>query len=159
MLNHHYSGLLKQHSSTFELIQKSLDITVIVLTMLFALGLREVVLNAQYALLTVLATLIFVMLAAVKGLYRSWRTESLAAEIIDVFGVWFITVFALVVIGFASKTSADFSRVAMSSWFVLVPFGLSALRLVYRKLLSFIRIDGRNSRTVVFFGCGMPHRR
>ncbi len=154
VFNRSSSGLLKQNASSLELLQRALDVAIIALAMLFALGLRHVAPNAEYSLLTLLAVLIYVLLAAVKGMYRSWRTESLAAEISGVVGVWVVTVVALVVLGFASKTSSDFSRVALATWVLLVPLGLSALRLVYRELLRAIRADGRNSRTVAFAGCG-----
>lgn len=148
------SGLLKQHSSSLEVIQRSLDALVIVLALLFAARLRDVVLNAEYAALLLLAVLIYVFLAAIKGVYRSWRMESLAAEITGVVGVWIVTVAALVILAFATKTSADFSRVVLSAWAVLVPLGLLALRVGYRMLLRSLRAAGRNTRTVAFAGCG-----
>ena len=147
------SGLLKQHSSSLDVIQRALDVSVIVLALLFATGLRDVVLNAEYAALFLLAVLIYIFLASVKGVYRSWRTESLTAEIAGVVGVWMVTVAALVVLGFATKTSADFSRVALTTWAILVPLGLSSLRLGYRILLRTMRDAGRNLRTVAFAGC------
>ncbi len=154
MLKRNSSGLLKQNASNLELLQRALDVAVIALAMLLSLGLRDIAPNTEYGFLTLLAVLIYVLLASVKVMYRSWRTESLASEVWGVVVVWVATVVVLVVLGFASKTSSDFSRVVLTTWTLLVLFGLSALRLGYRELLRAIRADGRNSRTVAFAGCG-----
>ncbi len=154
MLNRSSSGLFKQHASILEVLQRVFDVTVIMLTMVLAGWIRQVELDAKYAVLSLLAILIFILLAAVKGVYRSWRTENLATEIAGVIGVWVVTVIALGVLGFASKTSSEFSRVVMVSWAVLVPLGLALLRFFYRKFLHALRGAGRNFRTVAFAGCG-----
>ncbi len=151
-MNHSSSGMLRQHASSFELIQRLLDVAVIVLTMVLAAGLRHIELDVEYVLLPFLAVLIFEMIAAVKGTYRSRRTETLSAEVFDVLGVWLVTAVALVFLGFASKKSADFSRVAILTWMALAPIGLAGLRVLYREILRSIRVEGRNSRVVAFAG-------
>lgn len=148
------SGLFKQHASSLEALQRALDVAAIVLMMLFALGVRGVELNTEYILLTVLSVLIYILFAAAKSVYRSWRTETMTAEITGLISVWVATLLALVMLGFATKTSSDFSRVVLATWALMVPLSLAALRLVYREFLRAIRADGRNSRTVAFAGCG-----
>jgi putative colanic acid biosynthesis UDP-glucose lipid carrier transferase len=148
------SGYFKQNASILELVQRALDVVVIVLMMFVALGLRDLELDTQYILLTVLAVLIFTLSAVANSVYRSWRTESMAAEFYGMFSVWVATLVALVMLGFATKTSSEFSRVALATWAVLVPVSLAAMRLVYRAFLRRIRVDGRNSRMVAFAGCG-----
>ncbi len=154
MPNRISSGFLKHNAPNFELLQRTLDVAVIGFAMLLSLELRDIAPNAEYGLLTLLAVLIYVLLAAFKVMYRSWRTESLAAEIGGVIAVWGGTLVALVVLGFATKTSSDFSRVVLTTWTVVVILGLTGLRLIYRELLRAIRADGHNSRTVAFAGCG-----
>lgn len=153
-MNSPNSGLLKQNASGLELIQRSLDLAIIILAMFVVAGIRRVELNAEYTLLVLLAVLIFGLISTVKGVYRSWRTESLSAEIAGVVGVWLATAIILVLIGFVFKTSSDFSRVTISTWVVLVPVGMASLRYLYREILRSVRADGRNTRSVVFAGCG-----
>jgi putative colanic acid biosysnthesis UDP-glucose lipid carrier transferase len=148
------SGLLREHASSLELMQRLLDVGVIVLMLVLAVELRQVWLSAEYVLLAFLAVLVFEMISEVKGIYRSWRTETLAAEVAGLVGVWLVTVVVLMMLGFASKMSSEFSRVAIITWAVLVPIGLAGLRVIYREVLHSIRADGRNSRTVAFAGCG-----
>jgi len=59
----------------------------------------------------------------------------------------------LVMLGFVTKTSADYSRVVMLAWGIAVPVGLVLIRLVYRELLRIVRADGRNTRTLAFACC------
>jgi len=153
------SGLLKQNASGLEVIQRLLDVLVIVVVMIFAARLRDVDVNIEYALLTVLAVFIFELVSSIRGVYRSWRMESLPDEIIGLSGVWLITVALLMIIGFASKSSSDFSRIVITTWALAVPFGLAGLRFAYRKVLRSMRAEGRNSRTVAFAGCGKAARR
>ncbi len=148
------SGYLKQNSSRVELLQRLSDMAVISLSMLGALALRDIEVSAQYLLLTAVSVFIFELLSAVKGIYRSWRMETLMAELSDVAAVWGVAILALVLIGFASKTSGDFSRVVLMTWAVMVLLGLTTLRIVFRSLLRAIRADGRNSRAVAFAGYG-----
>lgn len=154
MPNRISSGFLKQNAPNLELLQRTLDVMVIGFAMLLSLELRDIEPNAEYALLTLLAVLIYVLFASFKVMYRSWRTESLAAEVGGVLAVWGGTLVVLVVLGFATKTSSDFSRVVLTTWTLVVMLGLTGLRLVYRELLRAIRADGHNSRTVAFAGCG-----
>lgn len=150
--NHH--GLLRPHSSSLEVVQKALDITVIALALLFALWLRQTIPVEKHLLLLLAAVFIFSVFASVRGVYRSRRTESLYAEIYEVAVVWGFTVVVLALLGFALKTSPTYSRIAITIWFVAAPLGLSLLRLAYRELLRVLRVHGRNTRTVAFFGCG-----
>jgi HD-GYP domain-containing protein (c-di-GMP phosphodiesterase class II) len=148
------SGLLREHASSLELMQRMLDVAVIVLTLVLAVELRQAWLSAEYVLLAFLAVVVFELIAEVKGVYRSWRTETLGAEVAGLVGVWLVTVVVLMMLGFASKLSSEFSRVAIVTWVALVPIGLAGLRVIYREVLHSIRADGRNSRTVAFAGCG-----
>lgn len=148
------SGLLKQNSALLEGVQRALDIAVIALSLFVAAYFRDLQMDSKYALMAAIAIALFLLLASAKGIYRSWRTDSLGAEIFSINAVWLMTIALLVMIGFATKSSSDFSRVVVASWMVLVPLGLSALRLLYRETLHMLRLSGRNTRTVAFAGAG-----
>ena len=130
-----------------------MDVGVICLGLLFALDYTRVEFSEHYMLLMTLAVILFEMLSAVHGIYRSWRMAKLLTELADVALVWCVDGVALILIGFASKTGGEFSRLAIGIWFVLVLLGLAAIRLAVRYFLKSIRADGRNSRTVAFAGC------
>lgn len=128
------------------------DVVVISISMLVAVAIYQVPLSVEYLVLTGISVFVFELLAAVKGIYRSWRMETFIAEVVSVSGVWLVTVLTLVLIGFATKTSSDFSRVTIMIWSVIVLLGLSGMRALYRAFLRALRADGRNTRTVAFAG-------
>lgn len=148
------SGLIRPHSSSLAMVQRLLDALLICLAMVLAGGLRNVSMDRDYLIVVSLAVLIFLLFAETKGLYKSWRTENLRDEISGVVVVWFAVVISLVVLAFATKMSAFYSRVVIGSWALLVPFAMALLRVGYRSLLRAFRADGRNTRTVAFAGCG-----
>lgn len=131
-----------------------MDVVVISISMLAAVAIYNVPLSVEYLVLTGISVFVFELLAAVKGVYRSWRMETFIAEVVSVSGVWLVTVLTLVLIGFATKTSSDFSRVTIMIWSVMVLVGLSGMRALYRAFLRALRADGRNTRTVAFAGYG-----
>ena len=135
------------------MIQRLLDALLICLAMVLAMWLRGVSMDRDYLVVVTLAALFFLLFAEMKGLYRSWRTESLLDEIGGVALVWFAVVISLVVLAFAFKLSASYSRVVIGSWALMVPLAMMLLRVGYRKLLRDFRADGRNTRTVAFAGC------
>ena len=53
---------------------------------------------------------------------------------------------------FATKTSAEYSRVASFGWFVLAPLILCGWRIVLRMILRAQRARGKNTRNVVILG-------
>lgn len=153
MLSDLSGGMLKPHSSALSLLQRVLDVLIIAFGMMFAAWTRDIPLSSGYLLLVSLAILLFLLFAEIKGVYRSWRTEKLASEIFSITAVWFSVVVCLAVLGFAIKSSADYSRVVMVVWGIAVPVAMGVVRLVYRELLRNFRADGRNTRTLAFAGC------
>lgn len=131
-----------------------MDIAIISIAMLVAIALRHDPLRIEYLVMTALAVFLFELLAAVKGIYRSWRVQSLMAEMTDIAGIWAVTVLAVLLLAYASKTSEELSRLTMGMWTILVLVGFAAVRVFIRTMLHAMRADGRNTRTVAFAGYG-----
>ena len=102
--------------------------------------------------LAVLAVVCFYFIAEAKGLYDSWRTGGLVAEITDLVIAWGMVVVVLVMLAFMTKTSANFSRRVVMTWFVLAPFGMVMARMLVRIILRELRRAGRNTRTLAIVG-------
>ncbi len=145
-------GYLHAHASRVSLLQRVLDIALIFALYGAMLVWSDSKLDAERVLAALLAATLFALLAETQGIYRSWRTSSLAEEIRSVAAIWSFVVFALLVLAFATKTSALFSRAMMLTWFVAVPVALAALRLLARGLLRQARRRGANIRTVAIVG-------
>jgi putative colanic acid biosysnthesis UDP-glucose lipid carrier transferase len=107
--------------------------------------------------------LITYFFAEVKGLYASWRMGGIVVEITDLVIAWGMVVMVLVMIAFMSKTSADFSRLVVMTWFVVSPFGLFMARVFVRVFLREIHRVGKHSRTLAIVGAnvqgGAPDRK
>jgi putative colanic acid biosynthesis UDP-glucose lipid carrier transferase len=97
---------------------------------------------------------LFLVSAEANNLYSSWRIHTLREEFRQVAFAWFVVVVALITFGFLTKTSADFSRVVMTMWFVFSPVLIVLLRVMVRTILRGLRKRGRNTRTLAIAGSG-----
>jgi putative colanic acid biosynthesis UDP-glucose lipid carrier transferase len=159
MLSNSSGGLLRPQSSLVTLLQRLVDVAVIAMGMYFALFIRKLSLDVDYLLLMCLAALLFMIFAEIHWLYRLWGTEKLLGEFVSVMGVWFSVVMFLVMLGFVTKTTSEYSRVAITMWVVTVPAIMLAIRIVYWRLHPYLYADGGNTRTLVFFGsCKTAHK-
>ena len=145
-------GYLHAHASRVAFLQRMLDIGLIVALYGLLLSSSNLDWDALRVLGLTLAVALFVLLAEMQGMYRSWRTSSVADEIRTVLTIWSLVVFALLALAFATKTSAIFSRAMMLSWFIAVPLALVAVRFLARGLLRHVRSRGANIRTVAVVG-------
>ena len=115
--------------------------------------------SADYVLLLSLAVLLFELLAQIFGLYRHWHMRSLWLEVGSLLVVWSMTLAALLLLAFALKVSAVYSRLLLGLWAT----GAPALMLAWRAGRS--AYDRRRSashahqRTLAFVGSGGAARR
>jgi putative colanic acid biosynthesis UDP-glucose lipid carrier transferase len=79
--------------------------------------------------------------------------ETIAREIRDTLVSWLPVPLALLAFWFFTKTSTQYSRVAVSIWFVVAPTMLCALRVAARVGLRVLRAQGHNTRRVAILGC------
>jgi len=133
-------------------IQRSIDV--------FIIGLCLFVANWAYGQgwtmgLTgafVLASISYLAISAITGLYRSWRSQTVAEECGVALSTWGSVVPVLLLSAFVSKTTELYSRVVVISWCLAVPVCTVALRLVARRILRYLRKTGRNYRRVAIAG-------
>lgn len=146
------SGLIRQHSSSLAMLLRTLDALIIAGSMFFSAWMYVITLDAEYLLLVTLAALVFLFVAEVRGLYQSWRVDSVIAECGYLVTVWFVVVMFLLALGFITKSSAEFSRVVLTVWILVVPGAMCLMRFILRGALRNARSQGRNTRTVAFAG-------
>lgn len=101
---------------------------------------------------TLVGIVAFSVCAEFCGLYRPWRQDRMLSELRTVLASWCLTIGAIVLIAFATKTSADYSRVVSFGWFLAGPFVLCTWRATLRLCLNALRSNGANSRTVAILG-------
>jgi len=145
-------GILRSNEQALHTVQRLADLFLIAATYPLVSSLYHQRWTAEASTLLVIVILAFTVAAEICSLYRPWRVERFRVEIRTVLLVWTTTVAALVLIGFATKTSHSYSRVVSFGWFVAAPVTLSAWRLLVRTVLRWLRSNGRNTRDVAIWG-------
>lgn len=157
------NGLLRPYQTESFLFQRLIDASLICVVLWAAHRLYGVDINDHNVVSAILAVVCFYLFAELKGLYASWRMGGIVVEITDLVIAWGMVVMVLVMIAFMSKTSADFSRLVVMTWFVVSPFALVMARVFVRVFLREIHRAGKHSRTLAIVGAnvqgGAPDRK
>lgn len=145
-------SFLRPYSSRISFLQRVLDVVLILCVYWLDVCWHEVAWDAKPVLAAVLAMISFLLFAEMRGLYRSWRTSPLVDEIREVLVIWMMVVVTLLILAFVTESSEIFSLHVVLTWFVSVPVGLLAVRLLVRWALRYVRSYGANLRSVAIVG-------
>jgi len=144
--------LLREHENVIHRLQRLADIVWIIAAHVIAIYAYHQTWRQESSNATLAAVLVFSVAAELCSVYRAWRIEKFRVELRMICLSWLSTVAALMTFAFATKTSAEYSRVASFGWFVLAPLILCGWRIVLRMILRAQRARGRNTRNVVILG-------
>ena len=145
-------GFLRPYHSGISLFQRLIDAGLICVALWVAHRLYGIGIADHNIVSAVLAVACFYFIAEAKGLYASWRTGGMAVEATDLAIAWGMVVVVLVMLAFMTKTSVNFSRRVVMTWFVLAPFAMVMARMLVRIILRELRRAGRNTRTLAIVG-------
>ena len=149
-----FGGMIRPYSSELSLLSRLVDVMMIWLGQELLLRLFDVDSGNRYTYATALALVSFLFLAETQSIYSSWRLFSLKSMSLRLALVWFAIVVFLMGIAFLTKTSSDYSRRVMVSWFLLVPLLMIAQRIFIQLVMRNLREQGMNTRTVAIAGAG-----
>lgn len=113
----------------------------------------------HYLLLIVLLTLTCLNMMAWCGGYKPKHLDGLYDQVRVIALGSVFTLFIVLLGGFATKVTADFSRIFVASWFVASFVGLVGGRVVLKAMISRRRRTGRFGRSVLIVGTGSLARR
>jgi putative colanic acid biosynthesis UDP-glucose lipid carrier transferase len=147
-------GMIRQHGSELSIFHRVLDALVILAAILVCACAYGVPFDQQYQLAGLAAVLGFLFFAELNALYSSWRAESIGRESWAILSVWVLTLCVLLALAFWSKSSLQFSRVAIFAWTIATPIALLLERALLRTILRRFRRLGLNTRTVAIVGSG-----
>jgi putative colanic acid biosynthesis UDP-glucose lipid carrier transferase len=100
-----------------------------------------------------IAAVLFMVIGQSLRLYGSVRGARLKPQLVGAWGGWFVGVVpVLLFLLFMSKRSEDYSRIVVSSWFVLAPFLISVWRTTTTLGLRELRAHGYNTRAAAIIG-------
>jgi putative colanic acid biosynthesis UDP-glucose lipid carrier transferase len=152
-MKHH--GMIKKHSQTLGLIQRFLDISLIASLLILSKTFYGQIWNEPRTLTAMFLTVAFYLfLSELSGLYRSWQAQSIWREFSSLLFTLSGTFLGLLFVATATKTSTDFSRLAIGTWMLSLPFGLLLLRVALRNSLRYMRRQGFKIRKVAVLGTG-----
>lgn len=115
-------GLIKPHGSKIALLHRLLDSLVVFFTLFLSTEIVEhEYFGPEYVQAGIWAMLIFISFGGARQLYASWRVASLHQILGAITVNWLWTCILLVLLAFASKVSADYSRAVVFVWFALTP--------------------------------------
>jgi len=116
---------------------------------MWAFGVR---LNESYVALTIIAALMALMLFSGKGPNTDVLPPRLWNISVSVISRWFVLIAALLLLGYATKTSSIFSRRALLTWIIVTPPLLVLAQLLVDVLISRMLLSVGNKRRVVIAG-------
>jgi len=147
-------GLAQSHSSKLEILHQCYDAAIIVACFVLAASLYDFPWNPHFSFFSVLAVIVFYILARQSGLYRSWRTSPFRQESGLVLQAWLLTMLVVMVVAFLMKFSGPYFRRVFLCWIATGFFTLAVSRYGLRLFLRSYRRRGGNVRSVVIGGAG-----
>lgn len=110
--------------------------------------------SSDYAVAAASGVGAFYFCAEVTHLYSAGRGALLRQVAGRMGSAWVGAVFVLLLLGWATKSSADYSRVVLGLWFAAVPGVFVLWRWGVRAVLGVFRARGYNTRRVAVVGTG-----
>jgi putative colanic acid biosynthesis UDP-glucose lipid carrier transferase len=143
---------IRSHGNEFAIAYRLID-------MLIILGVAKITsvtylesFSTLQMLAALVAMIVFLLVAESSGLYRSWRTYTVRQQMLPVFLCWAAVVVTLLIVAYSTKSTAVFSRIATSSWLLLVPITLCLWRVVLNGIYIAARRRGFNRRKAIIVG-------
>jgi len=151
-------SIFKSYSNIIGLISRVSDPLSVILAAIAAYGMRfsfqDIDFNKDYRFLISFAVLSVIIIFPLFNLYTSWRGQSLLKQAKMVFWSWCIVVVVMIILLFALKISAVYSRIWLGGWAILGLFFILTSRLLVYSFLQYQRKNNRNIRTVLIVGAG-----
>ncbi|MBL1432069.1 MAG: undecaprenyl-phosphate glucose phosphotransferase [Gammaproteobacteria bacterium] len=91
------------------------------ISLVFVTRLYAITWSDKYNLLLAISIGLFLFVAGVQRLYTDSAVMSLTKRAVKISYIWLIIVMTLLLLGSATKTSADYSRLTMFTWFAVTP--------------------------------------
>ena len=149
-------GIFDEYRWILSRLQWLLDgIVVVVLLLLICWACGEPF-RLIFQALGLVTFLLTIMVFRAAQLYQPWRGANLIRLVRRVFLGWLVIVAILMMLGYVTKTSVQFSRKVLLIWVTIVPVALIVMRLQVFWGLRWLRQQGRNSRTCLLYTSPSP---
>lgn len=108
--------------------------------------------DQYYVFLTVIAFLLSFIVFREADLHHSWREGGIKSHIRDLVGAWMVIIAVLLFLGYATKTSAEFSRRALVLWIFLAPMAVFGMNILLRSIMNKYLNNESHRRSAVVVG-------
>ncbi|WP_226999897.1 undecaprenyl-phosphate glucose phosphotransferase [Microbulbifer aggregans] len=108
--------------------------------------------SGNWAAAGLLAVMAFVVMAEPAELYRSWRIDSFRAMLTTTALAWVSVCVLLLLVGYFSRLGHEYSRLVVGSWFLATLVLLGSWRFAMRRVLQYLRVHDRNTRSAAILG-------
>jgi putative colanic acid biosynthesis UDP-glucose lipid carrier transferase len=108
--------------------------------------------NYRYTLTSILSMGLFFVIAQFMDVYRARRGASIFQELLQLCMVWMGVLLVLLLVGYATKSSEQFSRSVVFTWIIAAPLALSIWRSFIHYALGELRRNGLNTCKVAIVG-------
>jgi putative colanic acid biosynthesis UDP-glucose lipid carrier transferase len=133
-------------------VQRLMDMLLVVGSFFITSWFYDIPVGKSHFEFAVIAALCFYLVGQARGIYGSWRINTITSEIVEIITVWTLAFALVLVVAYVTKTSATFSRRVVLTWLLASPSILVVSRLSVRMLLHELRSRGRNTRSVAIVG-------
>jgi putative colanic acid biosynthesis UDP-glucose lipid carrier transferase len=108
----------------------------------------------SYSFATACGVGLFYLFADMNDIYRNWFNDTLVDAIGRVWLAWLGVIICLLMLGYATKSSAIYSRVAILAWFILTPLVLSLVRVASHQFRRRRQVSPKDRKRVCIIGAG-----
>jgi putative colanic acid biosynthesis UDP-glucose lipid carrier transferase len=122
------------------------------LSLYLTMALYGVTFDSNYLGLITLVTALSLLLIRPTQVATGEPLAEWAERVVHVMGRWALLLAALLLLGYASKSSATFSRRVVLTWAIVTPFLLVLTNYWLHRLITRVLADPANARQVVFVG-------
>lgn len=143
---------LRAYEDVLHASQRVVDIVFIILAHAVACWAYDQPWHRSMGAGTIIAMVVFSMVAEVFGVYQLRDSEPILTEARPVLLAWLVTASLLVFFGFATKTSEQFSRVVTFGWIAGAAMALCGWRALLRLAIRVAWSTGRHLCTVAIAG-------
>ncbi len=134
------------------IVSKLAGAIVAVLALYFCMWFYDAPMRAAYQALAIIVSLLALLVFPgtpvndVRPGPRFWSTS------VSVIGRWFVLVAVLLILGYATKMSAIFSRKLLFSWMLITPPLIAVVKTMLNSYIARVRLSSRGRRSFVVVG-------
>ena len=145
-------GTIKNNINKFAAVYRLVDICLIQVFLYLSALIYSQNYTLSYFTLSLVGSISFALIAESFTLYRSWRDGFFKQAAFYTIICWLFSVLVVLTYLFLSKTTEDYSRVALGIWMLSSITMLLAWRYCFKIFLWKIRENGYNTRNIAIFG-------